>query len=70
MTREDRIRQASYDWTGEYSNNEFHWGVDWADKHPKEGLWDKEKVIEWLNENLVFDDSEQIIEDLIDAMEE
>lgn len=23
----------------------------WADEHPKKGLWDGEKVIEWLKEN-------------------
>lgn len=44
--------------------------IEWADKHPKEGLWDKEKVLEWAYENIVFDDSELIIEDLINAMEE
>ena len=44
--------------------------IEWADKNPKEGLWDKEKVLDWAYENIVFDDSELIIEDLINAMEE
>lgn len=25
--------------------------ADWADQHPKEGLWDSEKVIMWLKNN-------------------
>ena len=27
-------------------------GVDWAEQHPREGLWDAEKVTEWLKVNL------------------
>jgi hypothetical protein len=23
--------------------------IEWADQHPRDGLWDSEKVIEWLD---------------------
>lgn len=26
-------------------------GAQWADQHPKEGLWDSKKVIEWIKNN-------------------
>ena len=26
-------------------------GAEWADRHPKEGLWDADKIIEWLQNN-------------------
>lgn len=34
MTREEQIELASYNFTGEYHNTEFHEGVKWADEHP------------------------------------
>lgn len=35
MTREEQIELASYNFTGEYHNTEFHEGVKWSDEHPK-----------------------------------
>ena len=29
----------------------FQLGVEWADEHPKEGLWDSVKVCEWIKEH-------------------
>jgi len=29
----------------------FEKGAEWADEHPREGLWDAEKVTEWLKNN-------------------
>lgn len=59
----------------------FATGVDWADEHPKEGLWDAEKVIKWLQDNadlyIWYDEIEgeagmtdDFIENLRKAMEE
>lgn len=54
----------------------FQIGAEWADNHPREGLWDSKKVIEWLalhcelyggfNPNKL----NQMCENLIKAMEE
>lgn len=59
--------------------------VEWADQHPREGLWDSEKVVEWILNNYgtyeqtyadvggyIFSDFqiEQFIKDLRKAMEE
>lgn len=30
----------------------FATGVDWADEHPKEGLWDANKVLAWISQNI------------------
>lgn len=30
----------------------FQIGAKWADQHPKKGLWNSEKVIEWLRANI------------------
>ena len=30
----------------------FSTGADWADQHPRKGLWDSEKVIKWLRANI------------------
>ena len=38
------IGKASYEWVGERGNTEFRWGAEWADKHPRKGLVDIEKV--------------------------
>ena len=34
-----------------FAYNRFLEGAEWADQHPREGLWDSEKVIEWLRNN-------------------
>lgn len=49
--------------------------ANWADQHPREGLWDKEKVIGWLMNNInnylvKGRDIDLIYEDLRKAMED
>lgn len=53
MTREEEIKiEAKYNAYGNVLAEMFFIrGVEWADEHPKEGLWDKEKVTQWLKEN-------------------
>ena len=61
MTREEEIIQMSKktaleDWhegqAGYFEAKEYlRKGAEWADEHPREGLWDAEKVIDWLKEN-------------------
>lgn len=55
MTREEIIQEAKYSANGtiddELAEMYFIRGAKWADEHPKEGLWDKEKVTQWLKEN-------------------
>ena len=51
--------------------HDFVQGAIYADQHPREGLWDAEKVIEWLRNNqhgFVLTDID--IEDLCKAMED
>lgn len=63
----------------------FATGVEWADEHPKEGLWDAKKVISFLKEHATVESSSNInihingatyhfvndfIEDLTKAMED
>lgn len=33
----------------------FKAGVEWADRHPREGLWDAEKVCKWISERIGID---------------
>jgi len=55
--------------------------ADWKDQHPRKGLWDAEKVIKWILENvdnhIWYDEMEnecgitdEFIDDLRKAMEE
>lgn len=48
--------------------------IDWADKHPKEGLWDNEKVKQFLRDNTMFGNHpavfDEFIKSLIQYMEE
>lgn len=52
--------------------------ADWKDQHPRKGLWDSEKVIEWLNavdfskyvKGFKICYVERLKEDLIKAMED
>jgi len=63
-------------------NPSFIAGAKWSDEHPREGLWDKDKVCRWIKEHLTFDDTkwytdkdyvksimDEVIEDLTKAME-
>jgi hypothetical protein len=56
---------------------------EWADQHPREGLWDSQKVIEWIKNNFSCSghgfplhylhtsyQPEDIVKDLCKAMEE
>ena len=60
---------------------DFLAGAKWADQHPRKGLWDAEKVIEWLKDNskkyvVCYEDGyshyahKSLVEDLRKAMEE
>ena len=55
MTREEQKTNAAIEMYPAGTQNSlqfrvgFATGVEWADEHPKEGLWDAEKVIDWLN---------------------
>ena len=60
MTREEEIKQAAkiradqyehpVDWNHCYQH--YIQGAEWADQHPKKGLWDGDRVIAWLKENI------------------
>ena len=57
MIREEEIKQAAknradqYEYSVDWNHCYHHYiqGAEWADQHPRKGLWDVEKVIEWLN---------------------
>ena len=80
MSREEEIVQTANEnypsLDSEKSYEGFKDGAKWADKHPRKGLWDSKKVIEWLalhcelyggfNPNKL----NQMCENLIKAMEE
>lgn len=88
MTREEEIKQAAknradqYEHPVDWDNCYHHYiqGAEWADQHPRKGLWDAEKVCEWLKENAWLYDIVQvycvqtniddIIRDLRKAMED
>ena len=81
MKREEEIKEAAkeYDlWS--IGQQLFIVGAQWADEHPRKGLWDKEKVIGWLKENVqnytysdgwgdAYIDEEWLVDDLTKAME-
>jgi hypothetical protein len=93
-TRKEQIEKVSERWA-ESASDGLHYdkgplkvcrkggfvaGAKWADEHPREGLWDAEKVIEWLKEytdDYIVCDSDDswlrvvdFIRDLRKAMEE
>jgi len=94
MSREEEIKQAAKNRADQYEhpvdwNNCYHHyiqGAEWADQHPRKGLWDSEKVIKFIKEelpyyvelNCVFDEIQvnynkfknNFIHDLKKAMEE
>ena len=87
MTREEeKYKAATESWGKQgFKNQEqkipyklgFLEGFDYANQHPREGLWDAEKVIEWLNvvdfskyvKNLSVVYVGRLKDDLIKAME-
>lgn len=58
MTREEEIQRKAGDLAdfgishGQPNQQQYYEGfidgAKWADEHPREGLWDAEKVTEWL----------------------
>lgn len=97
MTREEQRQQAAeeYGYTnpnGSWNENDYEFdyeipamdfkaGAEWADEHPKEGLWNKDKVIAWVKENAqkytysdgwgdAYIDEERLVDDLTKAMEQ
>ena len=95
MTREEKIKQNARKYAEPLADSlhfgdspmtrarihAFIKGAEWADEHPREGLWDSEKVIKWILENADkhtwYDETENecgitndFIKDLQKAMEE
>lgn len=87
MTREEEIqREADSRWLHDSANNQrFVEACNWADQHPRKGLWDSEKACQIIHEvinsdtigqYLIFDDenidfdSELFFDDLLRAMED
>lgn len=69
MSRDDErkkqanLRRKDFSFLNELHSNEqiqifvydrFLEGAEWADQHPRKGLWDAEKVIEWLKRNCTY----------------
>lgn len=86
MTREEEIQEAIKDIHKSIDCNGLAcWqcielsigkGISWSDKHPRKGLWDSEKVIKFIKENVrqyhksgVFH-VDDLINDLRKAMED
>lgn len=79
MTRKEEREEAAKNRADQYEhpvdwNNCYHHfiqGAEWADEHPKQGLWDGEKVIKWLRDNQQgFILTNMDIEDLRKVMED
>lgn len=78
MTREEEIKQAAKNRADQYKhpvdwNNCYHHyiqGAEWADQHPRKGLWDSKKVCSWIGNHLLTSHQGYILEDLRKAMEE
>lgn len=88
MTREryNELKRVSKErYLSEHEQALFTDGAEWADQHPRKGLWDAEKVISFLKEHATVENSSNInihingviyhfvndfIEDLRKAMED
>ena len=88
MTREEEIKQTAKNRADQYEhpvdwNNCYHHyiqGAEWADQHPREGLWDAQKVCDFLKNKCVFSaanssvivefNGEELVRKLRKAMEE
>lgn len=74
MTREEEIQKtakifhASSDDYTVYKKG-FETGAEWADQHQRKGLWDSEKVCEWIGNHLLTSSQGSVLEDLRKAME-
>jgi predicted nucleotidyltransferase len=74
MTREEENREKEITIAAESEYfvtkaEEFAWihGAEWADQHPRKGLWDGDRVIAWLKENIgeyyIYEDLKKEMED-------
>jgi hypothetical protein len=55
MTRNREIElKAEQNTTNQLELEGYIKGAKWADQHPRKGLWDAEKVIEWLKKNCTY----------------
>lgn len=71
MSREEEIKQAAKNRADQYEhpvdwNNCYHHyiqGAEWADQHPREGLWDADKVCKWISERIGIDQKIEINSD-------
>jgi hypothetical protein len=85
MTREEQKTNAAIEMYPAGTQNSlqfrvgFATGVEWADQHPRKGLWNAEKVCNilrnkmdsnWFYEKMERADYNSIIEDLRKAMED
>lgn len=53
MTREEEIRNQAEAWFDlPQSQAIFMKAAEWADQHPKKGLWDNNEVIKFIKENV------------------
>lgn len=67
MTKEEENREKEITHAAELEYfitkaEEFAWihGAEWADNHPRKGLWDAEKVCKWLSERISIDQKIEI----------
>lgn len=49
--REEEIKQVASFYQLSNSQEKFIEGAKWADQNPRKGLWDSEKVIDWILNN-------------------
>lgn len=79
MKREEEIQiraEQEYNWFGDTGDvkGAFISGAKWADQHPRKGLVDIEKVIEYMKKNSRFnyllETDYEVLEDLRKAMED
>lgn len=71
MTREEEIKKRAKECFDEPIEQALFWkGAEWADQHPRKGLWDAEKVCAWIGIHLLPSCQGYILEDLRKAMED
>ena len=53
MTREEEIKKRAKECFDEPIEQALFWkGAEWADQNPRKGLWDGDRAIAWLKENI------------------
>ena len=70
MTRKEKIQQSALElyppiYSSSRERDAYIQGAEWADKHPREGLVDIEKVVEWLEAHNPFI-NEALVNDWVD----